>query len=79
LVVLLFELTIKDVDFVCDLGCQQAFEVLKVTLVDVLVLIRLNFQKNYALMSTNHQKVLEPSCHKERVNMKRWWLMPAKA
>jgi hypothetical protein len=49
LVIMLFELTKKDVNFVWDLGCQQAFEVLKETLVNVLVFIWPNFQKQLCL------------------------------
>ncbi len=41
----LFELTKKDIDFVWDLGCQQAFEALKGALVDAHVLIWLGFKK----------------------------------
>ncbi len=47
--VLLFELTKKEFDFIWDLGCQQAFEVLKVALVDVHVFIPPNFQKQLCL------------------------------
>jgi len=35
---LLFELTRKDVNFVWDMGCQQAFQELKVALVDAPIL-----------------------------------------
>jgi hypothetical protein len=45
----LFELTKTDVDFVWDLGCQQAFEAKKKTLVDTLVLIRPDFKKQFCL------------------------------
>jgi hypothetical protein len=45
----LFELTKRDVDFVWDLGCQQAFEALKGALVDALVFIRPNFKKEFCL------------------------------
>jgi hypothetical protein len=45
----LFELTKKDVDFVCNLGYQQAFEVLKITLVDAPVLIWPDFKKSFCL------------------------------
>jgi hypothetical protein len=34
----LFELTRKDVAFVWDVGCQEAYQVLKAALVDALVL-----------------------------------------
>jgi hypothetical protein len=49
LVVPLFELTRKDVAFVCDLGCQNAFEALKGALVAALVLIRHDFKKQFCL------------------------------
>jgi hypothetical protein len=49
LVVPLFELTKKDVDFVWDQGCQQAFEALKGALVDAHVFIRPNFKKQFCL------------------------------
>jgi hypothetical protein len=49
LVALLFELTKRNVDFVWNLGCQQAFEALKRALVDVHVLIQPNFKKPFCL------------------------------
>jgi hypothetical protein len=49
LVVPLFELRKKEVDFIWDLGCQQAFEALKKTLVDALVFICPNFKKQFCL------------------------------
>ncbi len=45
----LFELTKKEVDFVWNLGCQQAFKELKRTLVDAHVLIWLDFKKPFCL------------------------------
>ncbi len=45
----LFELIKRDVDFVWNLGCQQAFEALKRALVDVHVLIWLDFKKPFCL------------------------------
>jgi hypothetical protein len=42
-------LTKKDVDFVWNVGCQQAFQALKGTLVDVLILIRPDFKKPFCL------------------------------
>jgi len=49
LVVPLFELTKKDIDFVWNLGCQQAFEVLKRALKDAPMLIQPNFKKPFCL------------------------------
>ncbi len=49
LVVPLFELTKMDIDFVWDLGCQQAFEALKKTHIDALVVIRPDFKKQFCL------------------------------
>jgi hypothetical protein len=49
LAVMLFELTKKDVDFVWNLNCQHAFEALKKTLINVLVLVRLDFKKPFSL------------------------------
>jgi len=45
----LFELTRKDVAFVWDLGCQNAFEALKGALVAAPVFIRPNFKKPFCL------------------------------
>jgi len=45
----LFELTRKDVNFVWDMGCQQAFQELKVALVDAPILTRLDFKKAFCL------------------------------
>jgi hypothetical protein len=45
----LFKLTKKEVDFVRDLGCQQAFEALQKTLIDARVLIRPDFKKQFCL------------------------------
>jgi hypothetical protein len=45
LVVPLFELIKKDIDFVWNLSCQQAFEAVKVALVDAPVFIQLDFEK----------------------------------
>jgi hypothetical protein len=45
----LFELTKRDVDFVWDMGCQQAFQALKVALVDAPVLIRPDFKRTFCL------------------------------
>jgi len=41
----LFELTRKDVAFVWDVGCQQAYQALKAALVDAHVLTRPNFRR----------------------------------
>ncbi len=49
LVAPLFELTKRDVDFIWDLGCQQAFQALKVALVDAPVLIWPDFKKPFCL------------------------------
>jgi hypothetical protein len=49
LVAPLFELTKKYVDFVWNLGYEQAFEVLKIALVDAHVLIRPDFKKSFFL------------------------------
>jgi hypothetical protein len=43
----LFELTKKDVDFVWNVGYQQAFQVLKGALVDAPILIWPNFKKPF--------------------------------
>jgi len=45
----LFELTRKDVAFVWDVGCQQAYQALKVALMDVLVLTRPDFKRTFWL------------------------------
>jgi hypothetical protein len=45
----LFELTKRDVAFVWDLGCQEAFETLKVALVAAPILTRLDFNKPFCL------------------------------
>jgi len=45
----LFELTKKDVNFVWDMGCQQAFQELKVVLVDVPIFTRPDFKKTFYL------------------------------
>ncbi len=45
----LFELTKKDVAFVWNLDCQQAFDALKRALVDAPILIRLDFKKPFCL------------------------------
>jgi hypothetical protein len=45
----LFELTKRDVNFVWDMGCQQAFQALKAALVDVPVLTRPNFKRTFCL------------------------------
>jgi len=47
LVTPLFELTKKDVAFMWNLDCQQAFEALKRTLVDASVLVCLDFKKPF--------------------------------
>jgi hypothetical protein len=49
MVVPLFELMRKEVDFVWDLGCQSAFEALKGTLVAAPVLTRPDFKKPFCL------------------------------
>ncbi len=46
---LLFELTRKDVNFVWDMGCQQAFQELKVALVDAPILTRPDFKRAFCL------------------------------
>jgi hypothetical protein len=43
----LFELTRKDVAFVWDVGCQHAFQALKVALVDAPVLTRPDFRRTF--------------------------------
>jgi hypothetical protein len=45
----LFELTRKDVDFVWDEGCQQAFQSLRTVLVEAPILIRPDFKKPFCL------------------------------
>ncbi len=45
----LFELTRKDVAFVWDVGCQQAYQVLKAALVDAPVLTRPDFRRMFWL------------------------------
>jgi hypothetical protein len=45
----LFELTRKDVDFVWDVGCQQAFQALRTALVEAPILIRLDFERSFYL------------------------------
>jgi len=45
----LFELTRKDVNFVWDMGCQQAFQELKAALVDAPILTRLDFKRTFCL------------------------------
>jgi len=45
----LFELTKKDVNFVWDMGCQQAFQELKAALVDAPILTRPDFKRNFCL------------------------------
>jgi len=45
----LFELTKKDVNFVWDMGCQQAFQELKAALVDTPVLTRPDFKRTFCL------------------------------
>ncbi len=49
LVVPLFELTRKDVNFVWDLGCQSAFDALKSALVAAPILTRPDFNKSFCL------------------------------
>jgi hypothetical protein len=49
LVVPLFELTKRDVAFVWDLGCQEAFETLKGALVAAPILTRPDFNKPFCL------------------------------
>ncbi len=49
MVVLLFELTKKDVAFVWSLDCQLVFEALKRTLVDAFVLVCFDFRKPFCL------------------------------
>jgi len=43
----LFELTRKDVAFVWDVGCQQAYQALKAVLVDAPVLTRPDFRRTF--------------------------------
>jgi hypothetical protein len=45
----LFELTRKDVAFVWDVNCEQAYQALKATLVDALVLTRPEFRRTFWL------------------------------
>jgi hypothetical protein len=45
----LFELTRKDVNFVWDMDCQQAFQELKAALVDALILTRPDFKRAFYL------------------------------
>jgi len=45
----LFELTRRDVAFVWDMGCEQAYQVLKVALVDAPVLTRPDFKQTFWL------------------------------
>ncbi len=45
----LFELTKRDVNFVWDVSCQQAFQALKAALVDAPILIRLDFKRTFCL------------------------------
>ncbi len=46
---LLFELTRKDVTFVWNVGCEQAYQALKAALVDAPVLKRPNFKQTFWL------------------------------
>ncbi len=45
----LFELTRKDIPFVWDVGCEQAYQALKAALVDAPVLTRLDFKRTFWL------------------------------
>ncbi len=45
----LFELTKRDVNFVWDMSCQQAFQELKVALVEAPILIRPDFRRAFCL------------------------------
>jgi hypothetical protein len=45
----LFKLTKRDVNFVWDMGCQQAFQALKIALVGTPVLTRPDFRKTFCL------------------------------
>jgi hypothetical protein len=45
----LFELTRKDVDFVWDMGCQQAFQALRAALVEAPILTRPDFKRALCL------------------------------
>jgi len=45
----LFELTRKDVNFVWDMGCQQAFHELKAALVDAPILTQPDFKRTFCL------------------------------
>jgi len=45
----LFELTRKDVDFVWNMGCQQAFQALRTVLIRAPILIRPDFKKAFCL------------------------------
>jgi hypothetical protein len=49
LAALLFELTRKDVDFVWNMGCQQAFQVLRTALIRAPILIWPDFKKAFCL------------------------------
>jgi hypothetical protein len=43
----LFELTKKDIPFVWDVGCEQAYQALKAALVDAPVLTRPDFKRTF--------------------------------
>ncbi len=49
---------------------------LKGALVDVPILIQPDFKKQFCLDVDYDQKVLEPSCHRKKASLRRWWPMP---
>ncbi len=74
----LFELTKRDVNFVWDMGCQQAFQALKAALVDLLYSHDLISGEHFVWTLTGHPRVLEPYCHRRKENLKGWWFTPVK-
>jgi len=45
----LFELTRKDVDFLWNAGCQQAFQALRMALVEAPIFIQPDFKRSFCL------------------------------
>jgi hypothetical protein len=80
----LFELTRKDVVFVWDVNCEQAYQALKAALVDAPVLTRPDFTHDQILGEPSgwtwigHPRELEPYCHKKKGSSREWWHMPAR-
>ncbi len=72
MVSLLFELIRKDVAFVWDVGCQQAYQALKAALVDALVLTRPDFRRTFWLDVDWSPRVLELYCHRKKAGLRRW-------